>query len=147
MFIYLEFVFLLFIFVLIRLVTGLYEESHGLISDQFYDPKTNSTFELSETMSNRWWPIRPIWTINQQRIGGIGRSGVIGWRQDSIGISRYQKYQKDRPYQDIIDQMLSWFNHPTEPINFGAIFFSEPGLTGKENISQKILNTINSFFS
>ncbi len=80
-------------------------------------------------MPNQWWPIKPIWTINEQRLGA--RSGVIGWVQDSINISKYEPYQKDRSNQEMIDQILYWFTDPNEPINFGAIYFREPGITGK----------------
>jgi len=126
MFIYFEF---FYYFYCIRLITGLYEEVHGLISDEIYDPKTNSIFQAWENMPNQWWPVKSIWTINEQRIGG--RSGVIGWPQDTIVISKYETYQKDRSVKEIIDQILNWFNHPTEPINFGAIYLQEPALTGK----------------
>jgi ectonucleotide pyrophosphatase/phosphodiesterase family protein 5 len=100
-----------------------------LISDQIFDPKTNSTFQSGENMTNQWWPIKSIWTINEQRSGA--RSGVIGWVQDSLDISRYESYQKDRPYQEMINQILQWFTDSNEPINFGAIYFQEPAITGK----------------
>jgi ectonucleotide pyrophosphatase/phosphodiesterase family protein 5 len=130
MFIYLFSILIVFFFRLfIRLVTGLYEEVHGLISDQIYDPKTNSIFQSWENMTSQWWPIKSIWTINEQRLGA--RSGVIGWPQYPIVVSKYEAYQKKRSYKDIIDQMLSWFNDSIEPINFGAIYFQEPALTGK----------------
>ncbi len=125
------FIYLLMLIVLysIRLITGVYEEVHGMISDQIYDPKTNNIFQAWENMPNEWWPMKSIWTINEQRLGA--RSGVIGWAQDSIGISKYEPFRKERTYKEIIDQILDWFNDPTEAINFGAIYFPEPGLTGK----------------
>ncbi len=114
---------------MIRLITGLYEEIHGLISDQIYDPKTKNIFQSGTNMTNEWWPINPIWTINEQR--SDARSGVIGWIQDSLNISKYRTYKKDRSSQEIIDQILNWFTDSNEPINFGVIYFQEPGLTGK----------------
>jgi len=131
MFIYFQFLSFSFSY-LIRLVTGLYEEVHGLISDEIYDPKTNSIFQSWKNMSSQWWPLKSIWTINEQRIGA--RSGVIGWPQNSIVVSKYETYRKERSDKDIIDQILNWFNDPTEPINFGAIYFQEPSLTGKIDI-------------
>lgn len=116
---------------MIRLVTGLYEENHGLISDEIYDPKTNSIFQSWDDSSSQWWPIKPIWTINEQKLRVNARSGVIGWGHDLNSISKYETYKKNRSDKDIIDQMIRWFNHPNESINFGAIFFQEPGLTGK----------------
>lgn len=111
------------------LVTGLYEEVHGLISNQMFDPNLNVTFEQSPNMSNaNWWPHPAIWSINEQRKGG--RSGVASWPQDSINIARYETFDRKRPFRDIIDRILSWFNDPQKPINFGAIYFFEPDLTG-----------------
>ncbi|UJR31348.1 hypothetical protein I4U23_018844 [Adineta vaga] len=111
------------------LITGLYEESHGLVSDQIYDRKTNEIFQAGENTSNNWWPIKSIWTINEQRSGA--RSGVIGWPQNFIHVSKYESYNEKRSFEDIVDQILRWFNDPNEPINFGAIYFPEPGLTGR----------------
>ncbi len=82
-------------------------------------------------MTDQWWPIKSIWTINEQRSGA--RSGVIGWIQNSTGVSKYEPYEKDRPYHEIIDQILQWFTDPDEPINFGAIYFQEPAITGNKN--------------
>ncbi|CAF3333715.1 unnamed protein product [Rotaria socialis] len=124
------------------LITGLYEEVHGLVSDQIYDSKTNSTFQTSGNMTSQWWPFKTIWTINEQR--PEGRSGVIGWPQNQIFVSKYEPYRKERTFQDVTDQMLNWFNDPKEPINFGAIYFPEPELTGRQTgpYSNKMNDTI-----
>lgn len=113
---------------MIRLITGLYEDVHGLVSEQFFDPKINSIFQSSENMTNQWWPFRTIWSVNEQRADA--RSGVIGWPQHQIVATKYEPYRKDRSFKDIADQMLRWFNDPKEPINFGAIYYPEPELTG-----------------
>ncbi|CAF1370640.1 unnamed protein product [Adineta steineri] len=112
------------------LITGLYEEIHGLISDHMYDPKTNQTFQAGETTTNQWWPFKTIWTLNEQMNGA--RSGVINWPQGFISTSKYEPYKKDRSFKDTIDLMLSWFNDQDRPINFGAMYFPEPDLTGRQ---------------
>ncbi|CAF1160576.1 unnamed protein product [Rotaria sordida] len=110
------------------LITGLYEEVHGLVSNEIYDSKTKSVFQSWTNMTDQWWPLKSIWTINEERYDG--RSGVIGWPQHSISISKYEPYRKERSFKEIIDRMLKWFNDPIKPINFGAIYFPEPELTG-----------------
>lgn len=115
---------------LIRLITGLYEEVHGLIADEIYDPKTGNVFQFGENTTNQPWPMKSIWTINEQRVNA--RSGVIGWLQDSINISRFRTYQQGVSSQSMIDQMLDWLTDTEDAINFGAIYFREPGLTGRE---------------
>jgi len=94
-----------------------------------YDPETNTVLQSWENITNQWWPFKPIWAINEQRNGGL--SGVIGWPQDSLYTAKFNVNRKDRSFQEIIDQMLSWFNDLSRPINFGAIYFQEPDLTGR----------------
>ena len=92
-------------------------------------------FQSGLNMTDQWWPIKSIWAINEQRSGA--RSGVIGWIQNSVDISKYETYQNNRSHQDIIDRILQWFTDPDEPINFGAIYFQEPGNTGNSNQALK----------
>jgi len=94
-----------------------------------YDPTANVTFDSSKLTSTfNWWPYPAIWDFNERRQGA--RSGVSSWPQHPINISRYQSYNRSRSFRDTIDQILSWFNDPIEPINFGAVYFDEPDLTG-----------------
>jgi hypothetical protein len=94
-----------------------------------FDPKTNLTFDPSYNMTiGNWWPYPGIWSINEQR--KEARSGVVSWPQESIQISKFQAYNRSRSFRDIIDRILLWFNDPIEPINFGAIYYHEPDLTG-----------------
>lgn len=94
-----------------------------------FDPKLNLTFEPPYRITNgTWWTYPGIWDINEQRKGA--RSGVASWPQDPVYISKYQAYNRTRSFRDIIDQIFLWFNDPVEPINFGAIYYHEPDLTG-----------------
>lgn len=113
--------------IFIRLITGLYQEIHGIISEQIYDPKMKEIFQSTTNMNQSWWAKKSIWTMNEQRPNA--RTGVIGWKQEFLMISKYEKYDSNRSNQQLIDQMLTWFD---EGINFGTIFFSEPGLTGQQ---------------
>ena len=105
---------------------------HGVVSDQMYNRTTNRVFQSWANATKEWWPFQAIWSINEQK--REARSGVIGWPQQSISVFRHQPYEKDRLLRDIIDQMLDWFNDSASPINFGAIYFDEPGRTGKMKI-------------
>lgn len=45
-------------------MTGLYPESHGIVSNTMYDPVLNATFSLSDSTQvrdGRWWLGEPIW--------------------------------------------------------------------------------------
>ncbi len=36
-------------------------------------------------------------------------------------------YKGSRPFNDLIDQFVHLFADDTDPINFGALYFNEPG--------------------
>lgn len=113
----------------ISLVTGLYEEVHGVIANEMFDRKTNLIFdEPYQSMEIDWWPYPAIWSVNERRQGA--RSGVSSWPQENILISKYQPYNVSRPFRDIIDQIIRWLTDPIEPINFGAIYYREPDYAG-----------------
>ena len=100
-----------------------------MISNLMFDPQTNQIFDSSGNFSNaEWWPHPAIWSVNERRRGA--RSGVSGWPQDRMWISKYEQFHRSRTFREIIDQMLHWFTDPIEPINFGAMYFYEPDLTG-----------------
>jgi predicted AlkP superfamily pyrophosphatase or phosphodiesterase len=50
------------------LVTGLYAETHGIVSNTIYDPVFNATFTMSnqQPLEGRWWGGEPIWNTAQR---------------------------------------------------------------------------------
>ena len=42
------------------IVTGLYTEEHGIVSNSIYDPTLNATFNM-QTLDPRWWGGEPVW--------------------------------------------------------------------------------------
>ena len=93
------------------MVTGLYEESHGIVSGKFYDPKLNETFQHTpqQMMESKWWDsgigVLPIWTANQ--LGGNERkSGVIFF------VGSLVKFKGQLPYQS-----LGQYNKSTSKIS------------------------------
>ncbi|CAF0741783.1 unnamed protein product [Brachionus calyciflorus] len=94
------------------LVTGLYEESHGIIQNIMYDPVLNKTFNLGmpETYTKEWFGqnklTEPIWATNQK--AGNGRYSAAEWLGSNLEFSG----------QNITTAK--------NPINFGAIYFDEP---------------------
>ena len=45
---------------------GLYEESHGIVANHFWDPNLNETFSLSSLDINFWNQSLPLWTLAEQ---------------------------------------------------------------------------------
>ena len=47
----------------------MYPESHGIISNHFYDPEFNARFDMGsdESLKGRWWGGEPLWnTLTKQ---------------------------------------------------------------------------------
>lgn len=124
------------------MITGVYQEVHGIIADEMFDRRTNRIFRSWINASNDWWAIEPIWTLNERRKDA--RSGVIGWPQNGIFVNKSEPFRTDRSMNETIDRILQWFNEPIDPINFGAIYFDEPATTGFHSgpISSSMRDTI-----
>ncbi|KAG2388541.1 hypothetical protein C9374_000705 [Naegleria lovaniensis] len=96
------------------IVTGLYAESHGIVSNSFYDPSFNAVFKLGsdESLKPRWWLGEPIWnTAEKQRV----ISGSFFWPGSDVAIQgRYPTYYKvydgSVPYSTRIHTLLKWLD-------------------------------------
>ena len=65
------------------IMTGLYPESHGIISNTMYDPVLKARFGAAQT-DPRWWNgAEPIRVTNQKQ---KGTSGVLYWPGYNIKI-------------------------------------------------------------
>ena len=78
------------------IATGLYEETHGIVGNKFYDPVLKDTFHKSNDA--KWWTgARPIWMLNEERViegtNKTGKSATIFWpgSESSYG-GKYPSY-------------------------------------------------------
>jgi predicted AlkP superfamily pyrophosphatase or phosphodiesterase len=49
------------------IATGLYEESHGVLANNMFDPEFNETFRVNN-LERKWWDnghVKPIWVIKK----------------------------------------------------------------------------------
>ena len=130
------------------IATGLYEEDHGVVENEMFDPDFNEVFTVNpDTVKDpKWWnngtdswPGEPIWIANQK--GGdpdkgiVHRTGVYFWVGSEAPFNgehpfHYELYNKTVPFQQRIDTVVEWFTDETHPINLGLLYFSEPDHTG-----------------
>jgi predicted AlkP superfamily pyrophosphatase or phosphodiesterase len=97
------------------IVTGMYSESHGLVSNDFYDPLYNETFKYNnhhKFNDLKWWNLtEPIWFTAVKE--GL-RCGNLFWPGGSV------KYMKTNLYKTIdhnesasldekFNQAIKWF--------------------------------------
>jgi len=141
------------------LVTGLYEENHGIVANNFYDPIFNETFEMSNPSSKqrKWWngtgthSVEPIWVTNENvGRGGLSMpraSGVVMWPGSDVEgqhAKHFVPYDIHVPLTERIDMMVDWFSDHDSPMNLGLLYFHEPDATGHAfgPDSDEILNMI-----
>ena len=120
------------------LVTGLWEESHGIVNNEMYDPDLNETFSPSNTKAQTdpaWYSIgaEPIWVTNQlEKLEG--RSGVIMWIGGGASIkwvnpSRFIPFDSSVQDHSKVDTIIEWFTDQY-PINLGLMYFMQPDYDG-----------------
>ncbi|KAK3774569.1 hypothetical protein RRG08_034999 [Elysia crispata] len=120
------------------LVTGLWEESHGIVNNEMYDPDLNETFSPSNTKAQTdpaWYSIgaEPIWVTNQlEKLEG--RSGVIMWIGGGASIkwvnpSRFIPFNSSVQDHSKVDTIIEWFTDQY-PINLGLMYFMQPDYDG-----------------
>ena len=118
------------------IATGLFDESHGVVNNDMYDPQLNKTFTIAnkKDQSLEWFGqnklAEPIWIANQK--GGNGRKSAAEWPGSAVNFSDQPFIQVDYnstfPFTDYIDTFIKLFTAEHQPINFGALYFNEPGM-------------------
>ncbi|XP_035686327.1 ectonucleotide pyrophosphatase/phosphodiesterase family member 5-like [Branchiostoma floridae] len=118
------------------IATGMYEESHGIVANNMYDPVLQEGFHNHNTTNPKWWDVggQPIWITNQRHPGG--RSGVLNWPGMTVKFNNtqpfrhLQQYNGSMPYDERVDTMIKWFTDDKYAINLGVLYFEEPDETG-----------------
>ncbi|KAI3640537.1 hypothetical protein MIR68_001415 [Amoeboaphelidium protococcarum] len=127
------------------IVTGLLSESHGIVSNQFYDPVIDDVFTYTnDTCSKdpRWWLGEPIWnTIKRQQLS----SNVCFWPGSEAPVNgmhpdRYIPYSQATEMDNSarVDQVLEWLGEryawdQTYGPDLIAMYISSVDSTGHAN--------------
>jgi predicted AlkP superfamily pyrophosphatase or phosphodiesterase len=112
------------------LVTGLYPEHHGIVSNYFFDPALNASFNKnlpSDNADPRWWQEgEPIWiTAGKQGV----RTACYMWPSDEAEIhGRRPDYVQPYDFRITTSQraagLLHWLDLPaTQRPRFCALYF------------------------
>ena len=122
------------------LVTGMYEETHGIVSNHFYDPELGS-FSTRKAAESEFWDVggEPIWITAERQ--GV-RTATFFWpgSETTIGGLRpsiYMDYNESLPYTERVDTVLSWLDGKmgtarlgeTKP-QFVTLYFESPDTEG-----------------
>ncbi len=114
---------------------GLYEESHGIVHNDMWDPLLNKTFKpsLQDAQTIEWYGqnkmVEPIWITNQRT--DEDRRSAAEWVGSNVAFNNesivHIPYNHSTPYNELIDKFIALFTDADKPINFGALYFDEPG--------------------
>ena len=97
------------------LVTGMYPESHGIVSNQFWDPEMQEEFYYTNTevsMQPKWWNAEPVWVTAENR--GL-RSAIHMWPGSEAHISNVEptyidKFNESEVLPRKVDRVLNWLD-------------------------------------
>ena len=113
------------------IITGLYPDHHGIVSNRFVDPATGKTFALAnaEKTNPAYYGGTPFWVVAEEK--GIrtasynwpGSETVIGGRQPGI----WKHYSETIPLSQRIDTIIQWLQLPyTSRPHFISVYFEQP---------------------
>ena len=79
------------------MVTGLYAESHGIIADNFFDPKTETQF-VGTNWNNKphFWGGEPLWITNQKNGGKTACEFWVGSDVQNRTPTYYDKFNSSK---------------------------------------------------
>ncbi|KAL6247883.1 hypothetical protein RBB50_005231 [Rhinocladiella similis] len=115
------------------LVTGLYPESHGIVSNQFWDPDFQEEFyytNVGVSMQPKWWTAEPLWVTAEDN--GV-RSAIHMWPGSEAHIPDVQptyldKYNGSEELTRKVDRMLHWLDLPGDDDGGDAVAERRPQL-------------------
>lgn len=114
------------------MVTGLYEETHGIVANQFYDPSSHQHFNYTDPSSwnetTSFWGGEPLWITNQKAGHHSGCEFWVGSEVKDRTPTYFDRYSSHKPYNDRVDSIVDWLNKPE--VNLGLLYIEEPDHTG-----------------
>ena len=120
------------------IVTGLYPEHHGIISNTMEDPAIRRRFMIAAptTRDPRWWGGEPLWaTANRQG----RRTASMFWPGSDVPINgilptHWVPYDESIPNQERVEQVLEWLALPeAERPSLITLYFSTLDEAGHES--------------
>ncbi|XP_040453931.1 bis(5'-adenosyl)-triphosphatase ENPP4 isoform X1 [Falco naumanni] len=116
------------------IVTGLYEESHGIVANDMYDVDAKKKFSQFNDSDPFWWNgAVPIWVTNQQQ--GNGASAAAMWPGTDVKINDttpqfFMKYNFSVTFEERVEQIVAWLNSSNPVVSFATLYWEEPDASG-----------------
>lgn len=111
------------------IITGVYPEKHGILSNRFYDPVSRRRFDFHKTTDDpSWFKAAPFWVTAEKQglrtasVFWIGTDAGAGGRRPSYWL-RYDGSMSSRAR---VDQILAWLALPEDARpSFLMLYFSK----------------------
>ena len=121
----------------LTLVTGLYEESHWIVANMFFDLVFSDTFYLdvcrgkANYLDSKWWNGEPVQITKQK---AFKKSAVVFWPRSEVKIegqypTHYLPYNRLLSFEKRIDYLCTMLEQD-DPPSFLAAYFNEPDHSG-----------------
>ncbi|XP_055955788.1 ectonucleotide pyrophosphatase/phosphodiesterase family member 5 isoform X2 [Patella vulgata] len=112
------------------IATGLWEEHHGIVGNQMYDPVFKEKFSYGPNIEKWWNGGEPIWiTATKQKL----KTATYFWPGSEVELQGlrptfWKPYNKSVPFQERLDTVVNWFQN--ENVDMATLYFYEPDSTG-----------------
>lgn len=116
------------------IVTGLYEESHGIVANSMYDVITKKYFSDSNDRDPFWWnEAVPIWVTNELQENRSSAAAM--WPGTDIPIhnttpSYFMNYSSSVSFEERLNNITLWLSNSNPPVTFAALYWEEPDASG-----------------
>ncbi len=116
------------------IITGMYPQNHGLISNSFYDHVEKDWYGMRRN-ENEWYLGEPFWQT-AQRNGILAASYFWPGSEQDIESRRpkyFKAYNHDEPYLNRIDGVIEWLKYSEDKRpNFITLYFHDTDSYGHE---------------
>ncbi len=115
----------------LAIITGMYNDHHGIIANRFSNPFTKETYRLGDSVSvkdEKWYLGEAFWETAERQ--GI-KTASFFWPGSELNDenrrpSYFKKYQHNKPYKERIDGVINWLKKPEkERPHFITLYFHD----------------------
>jgi predicted AlkP superfamily pyrophosphatase or phosphodiesterase len=99
------------------IVTGLYPSHHGIINNEFFDPRLGEVFHYNRAASvadKRWWGGEPIWVTAGKQGRPSASSFWVGSEAEIEGVrpTFWRPYDPAVPFEKRFEELIGWLHLP-----------------------------------
>lgn len=116
------------------IVTGLYEETHGIVGNAMFDAATKKIFSPLNDSDPFWWDEAiPIWVTNQWQTNRTSAAAM--WPGTDVRIHNttphfFMKYNSSINFNRRAENIVRWLKSSDPLVTFATLYWEEPDASG-----------------